>query len=243
MSAVIEHVKDLQSRLAEVRGAVWDLDNTLYRLNELTEDAFNIAFARAAIESGVALSLHDAIEASRRSWKEHGYSGHVFVHQYGLNTRDLHYKYHGFMDEKIISASEEVRSFFENLPLRHVLITHSHRSWAERVLAHLGLDRWFAEGHVLGLEDYDFRHKHACATPFEYALDRLGLPAAQTVMVEDTLPNLKIPYELGMMTAYIHHGRRLPATPDFVHLSCDSTVDFLSHLAGNRNSNAHKASG
>lgn len=234
VSAVVPHRRDIAERLAGIRGIVWDLDNTLYRLDDMIEEAFNIAFARAAVESGVPLTLEKAIELSRKSWLEHGYSGHVFVRDFGLKPEDLHHHYHGFMDETVIKKSLEVKLFFESLPLNHVLVTHSHRSWALRVLRHLDLQDWFPEERVLGLEDYDFRHKHACRTCFDKALGLLGLEPHEALMAEDTLPNLKIPHELGMATAFIHHGRKPEATPEFVHLSCNSTLDLLKCLSDSR---------
>ena len=215
-----------------MRGIVWDLDNTLYRVDELMEDAFNIAVARAAVAAGAPLTMPAAVDMARRGWREHGYSGHLFIRDFNLGRDELHEGFHGFLDETIIKKSHEVRACFESLPVDHALVTHSHRGWARRVLAHLGLAEWFAEERILGLEDYGFRHKHACRSSFQQALGILALEAEQAFMVEDTLHNLKFPHEMGMTTVFIHHGRLPGEMPDYVDLSFGGAADFLRWFRG-----------
>jgi len=70
-------------RLRGLTGMLWDLDNTLYRLDELLSDSFNIAISRAALDAGLPLSFEDAVAMARTSYEKTGYSGRYFVEQYG----------------------------------------------------------------------------------------------------------------------------------------------------------------
>jgi putative hydrolase of the HAD superfamily len=168
---------------------------------------------------------------ARQSFYDHGYSGHVFVRDYDVDLKDLHLMCHDFLDEKIIAKSQEIQGLFSALALDHVLVTHSHRVWAQRVLNHIGLSAWFDGDCIFGLEDYDYRHKHECRSSFEKALEKLSCTPAAAIMVEDTLKNLRIPRDMGMLTVFIHHGRPPQVLPDFVDFSCAGTADFLKILA------------
>lgn len=218
-------------KLKNVKGIIWDLDNTLYPSNERMEFSFNEAIARAAVASGVTMTYEEALESAQDSWARHGYSGYVFVREHGLCSKDLHFKFHEFLDEKAIEKCEETLRHFAALDVRHIILTHSHRSWAQRVLDHMGLRQWFQDHHVFGLEDYDFRHKHESTTPFDRALAQLELPPEQVVMVEDLLPNLRIPRDMGMMTTYIARGRTREGLPGYVQMVYDDTPSFLADLS------------
>lgn len=231
MTGITYH-RGKKEALTGLSGIVWDLDNTLYRVDRAMEDAFHYAVARAVIEAGVDLPFKQAADMAHQSFLKYGHSGRVFIDRYGLDPHKLHFSYHGYIDETVIVKSIEQRELFSSLSLRHVLVTHSARSWAERVLSHLGLSQWFPSDHVLAFEDYNFKAKHAHSTGFDAALEKLGLQAGSVAVIEDMLPNLEIPHKMGMTTIYIRHGVRLDSPPGFLHLSCDSTVDALREIDG-----------
>jgi len=229
MTGITYH-RGKKEALSGLRGIVWDLDNTLYRVDRAMEDAFHYAVARAVIEAGVVLPFKQAADMAHQSFLKYGHSGRVFIDRYGLNPQKLHFSYHGYIDETVIIKSIEQRDLFSSLSIQHVLVTHSARSWAERVLAHLGLSEWFPSDRVLAFEDYSFKAKHQHSTGFDAALEKLGLKEDAVAVIEDTLPNLEIPHKMGMTTIYIRHGIKLDTPPGFLHLSCDSTVDALREI-------------
>jgi putative hydrolase of the HAD superfamily len=231
MSGVRYHIG---KRLPELKGIVWDLDNTLYRLDRAMEDAFHYAVARAVIEAGVDLPFKQAADMAHQSFLKYGNSGRVFIDRYGIDPEKFHFSYHGFIDEKIITKSIEQKELFESLPLQHVLLTHSARSWAEKVLSHLGLTEWFPHERVLGFEDYGFDAKHLHSTGFDAALEILGCRAGEAAMIEDTMANLQIPHKMGMATVYIKHGRELETPPSYLTMSCDTTIDALREIGGKK---------
>lgn len=219
-----------EDRLPRVRGIVWDLDNTLYRLNEALTRSFNLAIARAVIEAGVKLDLETAVAMAHKSFEDHAYSGRVFIQEYGVDREALHYKAHGLIDETVIEASLETIRFFEKLPLEHMLITHGAKSWARKVLHHLGLERWFPEERMLAYEDYNFERKSDSPRSFRTAIETLKLPASDLLFIEDTMPNLRIAHELGMGTVLLHHGQPPAKIDSFVDHACNNANEVLEAL-------------
>lgn len=216
--------------LSHIKGIIWDLDNTLYRLEQAHIKAFNIAIARAAIAAGVDLDFSHAVELAARSYIERGQSGRIFIEEYGAKPQDLHYTFHHYIDEKIIEACRRTQDLFASTPVSHALVTHASKEWAQRVLKQIGLTQWFPDDRLFALETFGFRHKYESPVAFDAAARIIGLDADSIMMVEDVHANLRIPYELGMTTALIHHGRIPAEIPPYVHLHCENSVFLLENL-------------
>lgn len=216
--------------LENIKGIIWDLDNTLYRFDEAFEHACNIASARAALDMGVDLSLEEAVFIAETSFENHGYSGLVFEREYNICHSEYHFKYHDAIDEKIIHANEEMREALAAVDLPHVILTNASRPWAERVLRHLGLDSWFPHERIIPQEDTDFEPKARGPRGFEMALEKLGLPTDNILMVDDMVKNLRIPKELGLQTALIHHGQVKQDLPDFVDAEFSDTITLMKNF-------------
>lgn len=218
---------DFAARLRGLGGMLWDLDNTLYRLEDMLEDAFNVAIARAAIDCGVVMDFDDAVAMARTSYEKTGYSGRYFLEHYDIGRDALHFAFHRNLDEKIINVSLELQELMDGARLSHALITHGARDWAQRVLAHLGLTHHFAAENIFALEDMNFEKKHESERPFRAGLDVLRLPPERVVMMEDLVENLVIPHRLGMGTVWLHHGRVPDVIPAHVDYACANAVDFM----------------
>lgn len=224
------------NRLKSTKGLIWDLDNTLYRLNEALFKAFHIAVARAVIEAGVEMDLDHAIDMARRSFEEYGFSGRVFVNDYGVDNAWLHDKYHRYLDEALIDINAQMVELFAAMPqVEHALITHGSGEWALRVLTHLGLAEWFRLERILAFEDYNFKRKSDDPESFNRALERMELDARDVIMLEDTGSNLAIPHAMGMGTVLIHHGREPDIVPPYVDILYDNALDFMRDLHGAQN--------
>jgi putative hydrolase of the HAD superfamily len=217
-----------------IKGLLWDLDNTLYRADDIIKKATNLAVARAAVAAGAPVSLEEAVKLATRSYEEKGYSGRLFIERFNLDNASLHQDYHGYIDETVIRRYEGVEEMFTRLALPHALITHASRDWARRVLTHLGLASWFPPERILALEDYNFRHKHECRSSFEAALNTLALQPQDVAMVEDVAINLKIPHGMGITTVFLDHGRPLATPPSYIRAFFPSAVEFLHELLAHR---------
>lgn len=116
------------------------------------------------------------------------------------------------------------------------------RSWAHRVLKHLGLDDIFSDEWIIAKEDYDFQSKCESFLPFEMGLARLGADKQQSIVVEDTVKNLKIAKDMGLKTAVFHHGKPPVPSPDYIDYSYDNVLEFFDALSAAKIGN-YSASG
>lgn len=223
---------DLKKRLENISSIIWDLDNTLYPETDLLHQAFDDAIARAAILSGAAVSMDDAIRLSKQSYIDHAYGGRVFIEQYGVDPQLLHFNIHPLVNETIISAYDGLPGLFDAIAIPHALVTHGSREWALRVLNHIGLRDRFPDHTVHALEDFAFEKKHVSRRPFEQALAAICHTASLSMMVEDQARNLVLPREMGMVTVLVTHGRSLDEVPSHVDLVIDNAVELLGILKG-----------
>jgi putative hydrolase of the HAD superfamily len=223
-------------KFTDIKGIIWDLDNTLYRVDEAIYHAFNIAVARAVIASGVDIKLSEATKMGQDSFIKHGFSGQVFIDEYNLDHEKLHLDLHDHIDETIIKSSQRTIELFQKIALNHVLVTHGSGDWAQRVLDHLGIKKFFPDGHIFPFERYGFQKKSECGEIFKISGKYLNTNNQNIVVIEDTVENLRIPSEMGMMTVLIHHGSKASKAPDFVNYSCNNVVDILEKIISDKRS-------
>ena len=207
--------------MPQIKAIVWDLDNTLYRFNQLFEDACNHIAGRVVRNLGLDMDDEEAKALATKSFNTTGYSMRVFLEEYGLCRDAMHIEFHKHLDEKILERSLALVELFERSDLQHLIVTHGSRSWAERVLDHIELRPFFPDERILGLEDYDFRKKDESTFVFEKAMEMLNCQAHEMLMAEDTVRNLHHPHAMGMTTVLVHHGRipkdELPHVHHMVH--------------------------
>lgn len=225
-----EKPMDFETRLRGLRGMLWDLDNTLYRLDDILSDTFNVAISRAAIDAGLPLSFENAVAMARTSYEKTGYSGRYFVEQFGMDRNALHFAFHRHLNEKVISASQELQHYMDRARLSHCLITHGAHDWAVRVLQHIGLHHHFPDECIFALEDMAFEKKHESRRPFLQGLKALNLPADNVLVMEDLAENLVIPKAMGLGTVWLHHGQAPDKMPPHVDYMCANAVEFMAYL-------------
>lgn len=229
---------NFENRLGQIEGIIWDLDNTLYRFEGDFEQLCHVAAARAAVKNGLDLSHEDALLLCHKSYEEYGHSYRLFIEEYQIDQRKIHFDFHSFIDEKLIGKSLDLIALFEKTALKHTLVTHASREWAARALAHIGLKDFFPDSKIIPAEDTGFARKSESRQPFEKALALLDLAPAQTVVVEDIAANLRIPHEMEMGTVLVHYGQPPDPMPFFIDRDYNNALDFLADLKGN-----YKASG
>ncbi|MCB9990257.1 MAG: haloacid dehalogenase [Rhodospirillales bacterium] len=210
-----------------IKGLIWDLDNTLYRFDHDFVQACHIAAARAALKGGVPMNMEQAVAYSERSYLERGHSYFLFVENFEVNELSIHLDFHDFIDETIIKKSKDLADLFVRSGLQHILVTHGSRRWAHKALLHLGLDRFFPPERIIPAEEIDFARKHASRVPFEKALQILDLPEAHVAVVEDMADNLLIPHEMGLSTILVHYGRVPDPMPDHIDYAYNNAAEFL----------------
>ena len=191
-----------------IKTVIWDLDNTLYPYTEGQIENWHEAAVRSAIQLGATLDMKKGMQMARQSFEQYNYSSKIFELEYDICPKVMHYTLNRGIDETILPVCGLTPAAFENAPhLTHIILTHAHKDWAERVLKHIGLRDFFETKHILGLEDYDFKVKHDSNHGITYALDLVGGAMKDTVFAEDNLSNLEMGKKAGIHTAHVHQGK------------------------------------
>jgi len=214
-----------------IRGIIWDLDDTLYSVTPALHQSMRESVARAVIKMGYDISYDEALKMAEDSQAKHRLTVKMLVDRFGIEKKDLHIPFHAEMDHTVTEVCQDLPDAFAAHPnIRHVLITHASRDWAVRMLDHLGIADFFDSKAVLGLEDIDFEHKHESDRATKTALDLMGLSPSDTAFAEDRDYNLIIPYEMGVTTILIDHPSQPRDIPPHVHHRFDRAADFLNFI-------------
>jgi putative hydrolase of the HAD superfamily len=188
---------------------LFDLDNTLHNTSHAIFPRIDAGMTRAVAEMlGVDAETANAVRA--RYWKRYGATVIGMVRHHGVKAADFLRISHDFDVRALIKADSALPAKLRRLPGRKVLLTNAPLHYARAVLRHLGLlcqfDSLWAIEHMNWHGNY--RPKPSAAL-LRRVLAREGASPAQTVLVEDTLENLRGARRAGLRTVYIHH----PGTP------------------------------
>ncbi len=215
---------------ASIRAIIWDLDNTLYRFDSIFEDACNRAAAKTICGMVPGLHFDDAFAAAVDSYAQHGYSGKALIARYNLSYDAYHYPYHEAIDETMLARNDAMIAGLFALGRPQAILTNASRHWAERALVHLGMKEFFPDDFIFALEDSAFEAKSHSVRPFTMAQEKLGAAPHETLVVEDTVKNLKVPKDMGFQTALIHHGRVPDERHPFIDREYADTLELLRAL-------------
>ena len=218
------------SLLSDIRAIIWDLDGTLYRFDEAMTKACNIAAARTVQSLGISITYDEAVVMAARSEEEHGYSLHAFIHEHGIRYEDMHHPFHEFIDEKLIRRNDELVARMECLSIPQVIITNASRGWATRALTHLGMKHIFTDDRIIPMEDANFEPKATSRRGFDKAVSILGILPEHILMIEDLARNLRIPKDMGMQTAFIHHGIPAEKFHDYIDFQAADPLMILNAI-------------
>ena len=222
----------MQKNLQNIKGVIWDLDDTLYRVTPALQQSMRESVARAVVKMGYDISYEDALALAEESQAKHRMTVKLLVDEFGIQKSDLHGPFHAEMDHTITEICADLPAAFENTPhLDHVLMTHATRDWALRMLDRMGVAEFFEDHAILGLEDVDFHHKHESDVVTLRSLDILGTDPHNTAFIEDRDYNLKIPHKLGLTTILMDHPSQPKELPAHVDFRFDRAASFLKELA------------
>ena len=214
-----------------IKTIIWDLDNTLYKFDQNQIDTWNNATIDFVLEKGVDMPRDQAMQLADDGWLKHRNSGHHFIHDHGMCSRDMHIEVNRRLPvDMVIPCTETPQLMDQMRDYHHVILTLAIRDWAHRVLDHTGLAEFFQPDFILGAEDYNFEDKAHSPRGILTALEKTGANPDEVLFVEDTLPNLKPAKEkAGVNTAYLHHNRPMNDNQDmsFVDVNVQDTPELL----------------
>lgn len=190
---------------------VWlfDLDNTLHDASRGIFKRINVAMQRAVAHMvGCDMTTADTLRI--RYWKAYGATVIGMVRHHAADPHEFLRLSHDFDVRPLVHSEPGLARKLACLPGRKILLTNAPTDYARQVLSQLGvlpqfealwsIDHMRLQGRI--------RPKPSLAL-MRQVMARLDVPPRQTVLVEDTLKNLKSAHQLGMRTVHIFH----PGTP------------------------------
>jgi len=178
---------------------LFDLDNTLY---SAVQEVFCLIDRRINnyMVDVVGIPRDEADDLRRSYWKRYGLTMQGLMRHHGVDPEDYLSYVHDIDVGGILRPDPELCQALQSLPLRRAVFTNSSLDHSERVLDALGLSGAFEKIFDIRVAGY---LPKPCPEPYHAVLDRLGVSAAQCIMVDDAPENLKTAKDLGMGTILV----------------------------------------
>ncbi|MBV2263656.1 MAG: pyrimidine 5'-nucleotidase [Thauera sp.] len=192
---------------------VWlfDLDNTLHNASPHIFPHINRSMTRY-LEQHLGLGLDEANALRMQYWHRYGATMLGLMRHHGTDPDHFLVETHRFdrLHEMMV-FERALRGMLRALPGRRIVFSNAPRHYAEAVLEIMGVRRLFED--VVGIEDLDYHPKPGIRA-YHSLLQRRRLNAAQCIMLEDSVVNLRTAKRLGMRTVLVGGGLRTPAYVD-----------------------------
>jgi len=190
---------------------VWlfDLDNTLHDCSRFIFTQIDQHMTRAVMQT-LDVDIDTANRLRKQYWKRYGATVIGMVRNHGVNARRFLALSHDFDPAPLVHAESALANKLDKLKGRKILLTNAPLDYARQVLKTLGILRHFESIWTMDHMTLQgqIRPKPTLAL-MRQVLARVGAPARQVVLVEDTLRNLKVARQVGMRTVHVFH----PGTP------------------------------
>jgi FMN phosphatase YigB (HAD superfamily) len=220
--------------MKNIKGIMWDMDGVFYRYSEEYLQEFKIACSKAAASLVDDLDPDHALALIEQTHKETGGFFKLLKQNYNLQSKELNARYHNYMNIDFMKPNENLISKMKQMDVEHVLLTHGHRPWVDKVIDKLGLGEIFPKEKRIVFEDLDIlcdgtKAKEICTIPFDLALEKLKCNASEALMVEDTTANLVFPQAMGITTVHVH-PRNTNAPTDHIQYIFEETELFVDYF-------------
>lgn len=208
---------------------IFDLDNTLHHASHGIFPAISAnmnAFLAGQLAKEGGPTDPASVNAIRLGyWRRYGATLFGMMKHHQVRMEDFLHAAHQFEDlSKLIRAERGVQHFLKRLPGKKILLTNAPRAYSREVVRHLGLHRHFAR-HI-PIESMQV-HRRLRPKPSKPLLRKLlakeKVHPRRTVLIEDTVKNLKAAKSLGMRTALVTqylapHPIDIPQSVNFAQL-------------------------
>lgn len=190
---------------AMIRHFLFDLDNTLYPLDQ-TELLHEV---RKKMEDWICTHLHIPRQEARRLrefYRErYGSTLRGLCRHYGVDPEKFLREVHDTIDpRRFLQPNEALRNVLENLPAPASILSNAPASWVERVLKALGVRSFFE--HIFDIAFADYRGKPDPEV-YRACLAHLKLSPEQVVFLEDDPANAEAAAEVGLVTFWVGKGK------------------------------------
>lgn len=209
--------------LDQVRGVLFDLDNTLYPAERGVFDRINSRIERYVMEH-TGLPSAKARALRRRYVEEYGTTLAGLMRHHGVDPEAYLDFVHQVPVESLLAPDPVAQRVLSAIRLPKVVFTNASERHARRVLAALGIEDLFAG--ICHLAATGYAGKPA-ATAYRSAVRLLDLPEGAVMFVDDRLENLDPAASLGMTTVFVG-----PADPGNGHHHVTGMEDLGRLVAG-----------
>ncbi|ALM85168.1 pyrimidine 5'-nucleotidase [Bordetella sp. N] len=211
---------------------LFDLDNTLHNTSHAIFPRIDAGMTRA-VEHALGVDTDTANALRKEYWRRYGATVIGLVKHHGIDADEFLRMSHDFDVKPLIKSESGLAAKLRRLPGRKVLLTNAPFHYARAVLRHMGILRQFES--LWSIEHMrwhgGFRPKPSPAL-LRYVLAREGAAPRDTVLVEDTLANLRGARRAGLRTVHVYHpgtpfasGQR--QRPSYVDLRVHSVSELL----------------
>lgn len=178
----------------------FDLDNTLYSAERALFDLIDVRINRYMHEVvGIAV---DQVDALRRDyWQRYGVTLQGLIQEHDADAEDYLDYVHDIDVHSRLCANPQLREQLLELPQRKFVFTNGSDCHARRVLNCLQISDCFEQVFDIRAGG-DYIPKPHCS-PYHAVLKAAAVSPEQSIMVEDSLPNLHTAARLGMKTIFV----------------------------------------
>lgn len=205
--------------VSHVESWVFDLDNTLYPASSSLFPQIDVRM-RQFIAETLGLPLDEAFALQKRYYREYGTTlrGLMLVH--GLEPEAFLAYVHD-IDHTVLDVAPALDAVLDRLPGTKLIFTNGSERHAINVMERLGIARHFDAIFDIAAAGFIPKPQPEC---YRAMVDRLGIAAERSAMVEDIHRNLAPACAIGMTTVWV----RQLGHPDFTVVRQDE--DDLSHV-------------
>ncbi len=195
---------DLPARRAGSWVWLFDLDNTLHDASHAIFPHLNRSMTHY-IARELALDEAQAGALRMHYWQRYGATLLGLLRHHAIDARHFLHHTHQFDDlGGMLRAERGLRQLLARLPGRKVLLTNAPHHYAQQVLTHLGLHRYFQRSYAVEQMRLFGQYRPKPSRAMLRAIMRRERVAPQRcILVEDTLENLRCAKACGLATVWV----------------------------------------
>jgi putative hydrolase of the HAD superfamily len=206
---------------------IFDLDNTLHDATPHIFPHINRSMT-AYLQQHLQLDEAAANELRMDYWQRYGATLTGMMRHHATDPDHFLQQTHQFPElEKMVLREPRLQYVLKALPGKKIVFSNAPQQYANAVLKLLRIDGLFDD--VIAIEHSSYRPKPD-SFGFLRLLKKHNVKAAQCVMVEDSLDNLRTAKKLGMRTVWVHAGQQNEACVDVKIRDVMQLPKMLSHL-------------
>ncbi|MEM7070125.1 MAG: pyrimidine 5'-nucleotidase [Pseudomonadota bacterium] len=215
--------------LEHIQHWIFDLDNTIYHAKY---DLFKQVSKRIGQYVAEALDLNpiEAQKIQKKYFYEYGTTLHGLMINHQCDPEHFLSYVHD-IDYSLLPYDDVLSRALKKLPGQKYIFTNGSKEHAKKVLSQMYIEDQFDD--IFDIRIANFIPKPA-SQPYVEVLKKSRIDPSKALMVEDIAQNLRVPFELGMVTVWVEEqDEDWSFTEDhdqYIHHRCNHLSDWLGKL-------------